>query len=103
VEAITSQRKKFSDFVTTDRSFRESVISFVQNSFYSVIIRDWNTVLLPFVNVQNTLSFSDEAYFHLCVAVTQRILNFGPQKSPSHTIVLVIFKVVCMITCWNLH
>ena len=49
-------------------------------------------MLLPFVSVQNTLSFSDEAYFHLYVALTKIILNFGPQKGPKHTIVLVITK-----------
>ena len=49
-------------------------------------------MLLPFVSVQNTLSFSVKAHFHLYVALTKIILNFGPQKGPRHKIVLVITK-----------
>jgi len=95
MEAITSLRKKNSEFVTTDKSFRQSVVMvchFVHAKFILFIIRDWNTVLLPFAGVQNTLSFSDEANFHLHVALTKIVLNFGLQKSPRHTIVQVITK-----------
>jgi urease beta subunit len=37
-------------------------------------------MLLPFVSVQNNLSFSDEVHFHLHVALTNRILEFGRQR-----------------------
>jgi len=107
MEAITILRKKFSEFITTDRSFRQSVmmvchfihVKFILLSHYQRL--EYSVV--TFCKCTEYLIILWWGSLSLTCCTDKNCTEFWALKESKAFYSTSNYKVVCLITCWNLY
>lgn len=107
MEAITNLRKKFSEFVTTDRSFTQSVVMvchFIQAKF--MLFSHYQRLEYSVVTVCKCTEYVIILWWDLLSLICctdKNCTEFWASKESRPYYSTSNYKVVCLITFWNLY